>query len=376
MFEKKIQESLGNFEPKFNEEAWNKIENQVLKNNHKFHSQKSRLQNILWGLGGLSVAVLAFVFVSQNKNIDAPIKVSQTPITQPILAKTESETTVKENPNEVKVVISPKEAAPAKQMMPEAPKEAVRTIAPLLIAERNAICLGEKAKIVVGSTANTYIKYGNIEVPADKNMTLAFDQPGDYKVTLLKLENGSKSEKHSVRIKVSGLPNKQFIIKKSNDPKNPEVTFSSTEGTVKANWYIDNDFVGSSSQMSYLFNTRGQYSVKLVSESEEGCKDSSFQSIRILQGYNLMASSVFNPDKEAWLPLGLKKSGTKFSLRILDTNGNEVFSTSDPNEAWDGTIDGEKAPNGEMYIWLAKVYDKKNRVREYGDSFLITSMLD
>ncbi|MDX5427984.1 MAG: gliding motility-associated C-terminal domain-containing protein, partial [Bacteroidota bacterium] len=46
------------------------------------------------------------------------------------------------------------------------------------------------------------------------------------------------------------------------------------------------------------------------------------------------------------------KEGT-FELKIINRWGQEVFSTTDPTERWDGTASGEKAPMG-VYVYKLK----------------------
>ena len=87
-----------------------------------------------------------------------------------------------------------------------------------------------------------------------------------------------------------------------------------------------------------------------------------------------MASSVFNPEVETWIPLGLQKEGVNFDLMILDSDGQVVYRTKDPSKGWNGHVDGKRVENGEMFLWFAKVYGPNNSVREYGNSFLVNSL--
>ena len=49
-----------------------------------------------------------------------------------------------------------------------------------------------------------------------------------------------------------------------------------------------------------------------------------------------------------------------YSLEIYDRWGQRIFSTSDPEQGWDGTINGEKAPSG-VYVWRIEVYNTQGK---------------
>ena len=58
-----------------------------------------------------------------------------------------------------------------------------------------------------------------------------------------------------------------------------------------------------------------------------------------------------------------------YSLEVYDRWGQRIFSSSDPELGWDGTIDGVKAPSG-VYVWRIEVYNTQGlRMRsERGDT--------
>ena len=115
----------------------------------------------------------------------------------------------------------------------------------------------------------------------------------------------------------------------------------------------------------------------MVVRSSAGCKDSSVKSVRILRAYNLMATTVYNPEVGKWLPLGLKKEGVSFRLRIIDQAGKTVFTSIDLNNEWDGsTAENMKVSNGDLFYWVAQVTDVNGKINEYGNSLLINSELE
>ena len=167
--------------------------------------------------------------------------------------------------------------------------------------------------------------------------------------------------------------------KKNYDIDNPYVQFSAMNSLNSADyeWYIDGESIASADEFEYTFASKGMYSVKMVVRSSAGCKDSSVKSVRILRAYNLMATTVYNPEVGKWLPLGLKKEGVSFRLRIIDQAGKTVFTSIDLNNEWDGsTAENMKVSNGDLFYWVAQVTDVNGKINEYGNSLLINSELE
>lgn len=57
-----------------------------------------------------------------------------------------------------------------------------------------------------------------------------------------------------------------------------------------------------------------------------------------------------------------------YELRLFDRWGEEIWSTQDPNEQWDGNIGGKQAPMG-VYVYSVKRRDPcslTNELKDYG----------
>jgi gliding motility-associated-like protein len=50
----------------------------------------------------------------------------------------------------------------------------------------------------------------------------------------------------------------------------------------------------------------------------------------------------------------------QFELHIYDRWGNLVFYTTDMNQAWNGTFEGQAAKN-DVYVFLAKAWGRKEK---------------
>lgn len=386
-FEDKIKESLNNVEPKYNEEAWNNIENAVLKNNKRFQNEKIKKYLFVGGaIAAATIATLFFIIPQEEKSTlseNTPKNVEKVEQTQASTDLTDTKSTsgepIQSSSQQVNKVTKPEEPIHsliiAEETSPSIESiQETREISPMIVLPVNQVCVNEPIEIQIHKYENAELIFGDQKLPAKRIMKLSFDKPGDYEVKLVSSIEGENQEYFASKVTVYDSPDRNFEVVKSRDIKNPEVKFVSRREMNSTKWYVDNEFVGSQNELAYFFNTRGQYNIKLVSESPNGCVDSSTQSIRILRAYNLMASSVFNPEVETWIPLGLQKEGVNFDLMILNSEGQVVYRTKDPSKGWNGHIDGKRVENGEMFLWLAKVYGPNNSVREYGNSFLVNSL--
>lgn len=54
---------------------------------------------------------------------------------------------------------------------------------------------------------------------------------------------------------------------------------------------------------------------------------------------------------------------TDFKLHIYNRNGRRIYMTSDPQFAWDGTMNGTNAPQG-AYVWVATFRDSDGMPRQ------------
>ena len=61
----------------------------------------------------------------------------------------------------------------------------------------------------------------------------------------------------------------------------------------------------------------------------------------------------------------------RFQLSVFDRWGGKVFESKNPNEGWNGQIQGKPAPAGLYAFVLEYAFGDGERVREYGDVSLL-----
>ena len=109
--------------------------------------------------------------------------------------------------------------------------------------------------------------------------------------------------------------------------------------------------------------------------NEFGCFWPGYQRYTNEVAYNLLAAGSFSPNGDGtndyWMPKALESGYYDFELQIFDRNNNVVFSTSDPNQRWDGKVNGTIANTGEFFAWKATVVEPDKNRFQYGGSIIL-----
>ena len=392
-----IKNLFDGFESEFGKGDWNAIESKVLDNNRKYRQNKSKFKvGAAFGLVAcLALGVVHFstttfsneeqIEVAENNAFSlAPVKENETSISivkdDLILEKSTKIEKVVETSESLRTAISHelKKQEPsilkAENSIPV--KETLKPQLPQFVMQKTTYCIGEKLEFMAAakSAESLSIKWNNKKMTLDEFKQYRLSSAGSSVLEVL--QDGRTVQEVKV---VCQAPMARIGYKKNYDIDNPYVQFSAMNALENTDyeWYVDGEAIASSDEFEHTFASKGMYSVKMVVSSSAGCKDSSIKSVRILRGYNLMATTVYNPKVGKWLPLGLKKEGISFRLRIINQEGKTVFTSINSNNEWDGsTAEKKGVSNGDLFYWVAQVTDVNGRISEYGNSLLINSELE
>ena len=96
----------------------------------------------------------------------------------------------------------------------------------------------------------------------------------------------------------------------------------------------------------------------------EGCEGMDDVLVKVYKGPEIYLPSAFTPNNDGRndilraIPVGIREF--KF-LRIYNRWGQQVFSTRDPRQGWDGKLNGVEQPTG-VYIWVAEGIDTREQL--------------
>lgn len=214
-------------------------------------------------------------------------------------------------------------------------------------------------------------KFGDNGISYDKNPIYLYQTHGIFEVTL------TISETHGTKVckVVDTLLNSIEVFQKPNSrfyptPEiatniKPEIYFENrSENAIDALWHFDDG--DSSNLMSpyHRFDTVGDYKVKLIAISEYGCKDTSSKIISIVEQYSFYAPNAFTPDGDGINDVYFfKHSGIideGFLFNVYDRYGHVIYSTTNKDQSWDGSVYGNKKAKTGVYVYLVTYVNYMN----------------
>ena len=150
--------------------------------------------------------------------------------------------------------------------------------------------------------------------------------------------------------------------------KNTQITFQdvSTPGPIQKSLYTfgDDPLLGESdsriSTFTFPRDTSGTYPVTLISTNTNGCIDTLTKQVIIKDDLLWYIPNSFSPNEDGindvWKPVGATVDATNYKLTIFNRWGEQVFTTGNIDEGWNGSSNGSDyyADTG-VYTYLIKV---------------------
>jgi gliding motility-associated-like protein len=123
-------------------------------------------------------------------------------------------------------------------------------------------------------------------------------------------------------------------------------------------WYFNNtaQFTSTLQNPTFIYADAGEYPIVLVVKTDHGCMDTVIKSIIVGEDFGIWVPNTFTPNGDGLNDIFYAKGYgiTSFKLTVFDRWGAAVFTATDINSAWDGTLNG-KALKEDTYSWLINV---------------------
>lgn len=207
----------------------------------------------------------------------------------------------------------------------------------------------------------------------EQNTAQTFSNAGLYDVTLTVTsdEGCITTLTQSNFITVHPNPIAQFVaIPDRTEILYPEISFTdlSSGAPTEWNWDFGTGDVSTVESPIYSFPDTGTFTVLLEVLNQYGCPDTISQTIVITPSFTIYVPNAFTPDgdgvNDIFLPKGI--GWRDYELRIFSRSGNQVFTTFDPLEGWDGSVrNAGRVTISDVYVWRIYVRDKNNRKQDY-----------
>lgn len=227
-----------------------------------------------------------------------------------------------------------------------------------------SICYSDSAQIYVTGNADNYIwRSFPVDQRAEGSTELSLTvSPEVTTMYIAKGFNGIGCENaDTVYVRVNPLPIAQMSFNPAViDDLDPTVIFTDrTSGSVARTWQISDGGTSTESIFVHLFelnDTNQSYTIRLYVENDAGCEDSTTSIIRISKTHYLWAPNtvyVYDPDPRISQFRVYVDNTSEFELQIFNRWGERLFSTTNPEFAWDCKYNGDLVPQG-TYVWVAR----------------------
>ena len=114
-----------------------------------------------------------------------------------------------------------------------------------------------------------------------------------------------------------------------------------------------------------MYDEYGNYVVSLVASAQDGCTDTAYVAITVIDEVLFYVPNSFTPNddgkNDVFIPVlsaGYDRE-RGYAFRVFNRWGEEVFYTDTPGVGWDGTYEGNAVQNG-TYIWYVRFKDSMN----------------
>ena len=221
--------------------------------------------------------------------------------------------------------------------------------------------------------------FGDASLPSPmQNPSHCYATSGTYSVTLVAVGTGGCTSTLTIpnMITVQPVPHADFTA--TPNPTivlSPIVTFTDLSTGNPSTWSWDFGDLTSvldvantqNAQYTYSAEVGGVYQVNLVVTNQFGCVDDTTIEIIVAPDFAFFIPNSFTPNGDGKND-GFFGSGygiTDYQIWIFDRWGNLVFTSTDINKEWDGTVLGlGDVVQNDVYVWkvmLSDIFYKKHK---------------
>ena len=201
-----------------------------------------------------------------------------------------------------------------------------------------------------------------------------YPDPGVYEASLHVISpQNCVGDTAYTTITVFDHPQAAFVFgPQPTDYFNTYISFfdSSSVDAIEWSWAFGQDgILGTSQQenpaLNFPDNDFGTYPVQLVVTNANMCTDTATALVEIGGYYSVYAPNAFTPDgdgiNERFRPIIMDQEEKLYRLSIFDRWGEQIWTSTNPDEGWDGTMGGEKIKT-DVYIWKLETRDLFERL--------------
>jgi gliding motility-associated-like protein len=253
---------------------------------------------------------------------------------------------------------------------------------PMISVNRTNFCLGSTMELSIPEVQNATYKWTGPSGFTDTTAAISvpitdFAQAGDYTVTVRVGDCYSEAATINiptiVRNPVANFQTDPAVPGKFTAPV-PITFLNHSRNADYFEWNFGDDETSTDYQPTHVYQKKGNYTVTLKAFTNNGCVDISIlNNLVVLDGSTLQIPNSFSPNGDGINDqLNVNVSNLKrFSFKIFNRYGDEVFFTTNIFDSWDGTWRNKPLPLGAYYYVLNGTNVFNREVRFTGSITLI-----
>lgn len=200
----------------------------------------------------------------------------------------------------------------------------------------------------------------------NSQITHSFGNSGNYNVRLKVTTDQGCVGSNTSDIEVMPEPIGSFNYKEKAEDNQGILHFVNlTTGATDYYWEFGNGSTSTLFEPETLYTTEGEYYIMLVSTTYHGCIDTTYGQYYYLPG--LWIPSAFSPDNnginDIFKPITIRTTLDSYLLQIYNRWGGLLFNTTNIDQGWDGTYQGETCKAG-AYIYRIAFSDSYRGILE------------
>ena len=231
--------------------------------------------------------------------------------------------------------------------------------------------------------------FGDLFTSTEENPSHIYNEPGKYEVCLTAYGAENVADTHCDTVTVFEVPDVFFEVAPDTImiPGQAIRCFNQTEKADNYFWDLGDGTLSEEFSPFYYYQKAGNYDVKLLATTDEGCKDSLIIHSAVVAedaGYIFFPSAftpnyldskggVYDPEDDSNDIFHPVYAGiVAYHLAIFNRWGEIIFETTDPTIGWDGYYSNGSLARQDVYVWRSKgKFNNGEQFRLAGDLTLI-----
>lgn len=225
----------------------------------------------------------------------------------------------------------------------------------IYLGKDTTVCLPGEMVITAKSGFLSYLWQDN-----STGQTFTVEKSGDYFVTVTNQNGCQNSDTIHVDVIMPVLSFSPDYPIATLD--HPDITFNNhTEGAIDFDWDFGDGSTSQETSPQHHYSDLGLYHVVLRATSSFGCTDTLGINVKIVPTA-FSIPNAFRPASEisvnrVFQPTIVSLNTDKYSFRIFNRLGAEVFRTNSYETGWDGNSGSNQSSDEGVYVWVVEYAD-------------------